>query len=136
MSLKHLHIFLTAAVTLLLVAGACTPEWEYDMIPGTSVSRPDEGAEAGRDISTDTRKVLLLYSAGFNSISSYLKEDIEDLSKGWVPRQRRNEDVILVYSHQPSSRGQYSKKTSPVLFRLYSTSEGVVVRDTLAIYKP
>lgn len=136
MSLKHLHIFLTAAVTLLLVAGACTPEWEYDMIPGTSVSRPDEGPEAGRDISTDTRKVLLLYSAGFNSISSYLKEDIEDLSKGWVPRQRRNEDVILVYSHQPSSRGQYSKKTSPVLFRLYSTSEGAVVRDTLAVYEP
>ena len=37
MSLKHLHIFLTAAVTLLLVAGACTPEWEYDMMEDIKV---------------------------------------------------------------------------------------------------
>lgn len=115
---------------------SCSDKWEDDMIPGTSVTGPAGGEETDRGINTDTRKVLLLYSAGFNSISSYLKEDIEDLSKGWVPRRRRADDVILVYSHQPSARGQYSEKTSPVLFRLYSTAEGNVVRDTLAIYEP
>lgn len=137
MSLKHLHILLIAALTaLFLAAESCTPDWEHEMMPGTSVIGPEDGQGADRDLNTDTRKVLLLYSAGFNSISSYLKEDIDDLSKGWVPGSRRSDDVILVYSHQPSVRGKYAVKSSPVLFRLYSTSDGTVVRDTLAVYEP
>lgn len=133
---KHIYTYILLSVMTVIstMMSSCTPEWEYDMIPGTSVSSTDN--ETDRNTNTDTRKVLLLYSAGFNSISSYLKEDIEDLSKGWVPRQRRADDVILIYSHQPSSRGQYTVKTNPVLFRLYSTSDGEVVRDTLAIYEP
>lgn len=137
MSLKHIHIILAVSFIIGTVSTvSCTPDWEHDMTPEASLSGPGGGEGADREIGTDTRKVLLLYSAGFNSISSYLKEDIEDLSKGWIPRQRRSDDVILVYSHQPSARGQYSKKTSPVLFRMYSTAEGNVVRDTLAVYEP
>lgn len=135
MSAKHIYIVLSAIIALTAMITSCTPEWEYDMIPGVG-SDQQEGTQADRNINTDNRKVLLLYSAGYNSISSYLKEDIEDLGKGWVPRQRRADDVLLVYSHQPSSRGQYTTKTSPVLFRLYSTAEGDVVRDTLVTYEP
>lgn len=130
----HIYILLSVIAVLTASISSCTPDWEYEMIPGTSA--PGPGNVADRDTNTDTRKVLLLYSAGYNSISSYLKEDIEDLCKGWVPRQRRADDVILVYSHLPSSRGQYTVKTSPVLFRLYSDPSGEVIRDTLEVYSP
>lgn len=79
-------------------------------------------------------KVMLLYSAGFNSLSSFLKEDISDLSSGWLPKKKSTEDVILVYAHHPSVRGQYSTKTTPVLYRLYSKSDGTIARDTLVRY--
>ena len=136
MSGRRTHIFIVSSLIAALAAAisSCSPDWEHDMVPGTSVSGSGNGAD--RDMNTDTRKVLLLYSAGFNSISSYLKEDIEDLCKGWVPRQGRADDVILVYSHLPSSRGQYTTKTNPVLFRLYSDPSGEVIRDTLEIYSP
>ena len=122
---------IAAAVTAVV---SCTPDWKDEMTPVTSGSQISGSSD--RDINTDTRKVLLLYSAGFNSISSYLKEDIEDLSTGWLPRERRADDVILVYSHQPKARGQYAEKTSPVLFRMYAESDGTVVRDTLVTYEP
>ena len=48
-----------------------------------SVSCSDDWLDVPED--TD-RKVLLLYSAGFNNLSSYLKSDIQDLKSGWLPR--------------------------------------------------
>ena len=132
---KHLHI-LTFSAVIMLAAGlaSCSPEWKDEMMPEPVSGLQQEGPDRGTD--TDTRKVLLLYSAGFNSLSGYLKEDIEDLCGGWLPRQRRADDVLLVYSHLPSSRGQYSVQTSPALFRICSKTDGTVVRDTLAVYEP
>ena len=45
------------------------------------------------------RNVLLMYAAGYNSLSVFLKDDIADLEKGDVPGEGRNDDVLLVYSH-------------------------------------
>ena len=135
MTLKHLHMFVRTVIAAAMIAAvSCTPDWKDEMTPVTSGSQVSGNSD--RDINTDTRKVLLLYSAGFNSISSYLKEDIEDLSSGWLPKKRKADDVILVYSHQPKAMGQYSEKTSPVLFRMYAESDGTVVRDTLVTYEP
>lgn len=121
---------------LMAAAVSCSPEWMDEMDPGTSAPDHQGSLIGDRDISEDTRKVLILYSAGFNSLCSYLTEDITDLCDGWTPRQRRAEDVILVYSHLPVSRGQYNTRTNPVLFRLYSKSDGTVIRDTLMTYEP
>lgn len=135
MSRKYIHIFLQITLVAMMTGiVSCSPEWKDEMTPGISVTGQYGERFEDREINTDTRKVLLLYSAGFNSLSSYLKEDIEELSTGWLPRKRRADDVILVYSHLPVSRGQYSTRTSPVLFRLYSTTDGTAVRDTLAVY--
>mgnify|MGYP003300010621 CR=1 FL=1 len=83
MSLKSLHtlfrMVIAAAVTAVV---SCTPDWKDEMTPVTSGSQISGSSD--RDINTDTRKVLLLYSAGFNSISSYLKEDIEDLANYFI----------------------------------------------------
>lgn len=133
---NRIYTFLICAILLMTAAVSCSPDWQEDMIPGASVSGSQEGQSADRDINTDTRKVMLLYSDGCNSLSSFLSEDINDLCTGWLPRQRRADDVILVYSHQPASRGQYSQPSSPVLFRLYAESDGTAVRDTLTVYEP
>lgn len=88
-----------------------------------------------RVVADESRKVLLLYSAGFNSLSSFLKEDIADLKSGYLPGSRRNDDVMLVYSHTTSKSGNYSVKTSPILMRLSSALDGTVVTDTLVVYE-
>lgn len=118
----------------VLVLSSCAPDWGADVkfgnMPG---ERPGHG---GRVPSSETRKVLILYSAGFNSISGYLNQNFEDLQKGWLPAGRRNDDVILVYSHSTKSSGNYSSRNSPVLIRLYRGDDGNVVKDTLVTYPP
>ena len=134
MLIKRIHILLSVIVFMAAAAVSCTPEWVFEMTPYPGSVQTGESL-TDRIPSQDTRKVLLLYSAGFNSISSYLKEDIEDLSKGWLPGRQRSNDVVLVYSHQTATRGQYGTKTEPVLFRMYSLTDGTVIRDTLEVYE-
>lgn len=77
--------------------------------------------------------VMLLYSLGFNSLSSYLQEDIQDLKTGYVPSQTSS-DVLLIYGHHTVSYGTYSSATSPVLIRMYKDKHSAVVMDTLKVY--
>lgn len=77
-------------------------------------------------------KVMVMYSAGYNSLSTYLKEDIEDLKKGYVP-DKKSDDVLLLVSHLPLMTNNFSTPTSPVLVRLYKDRKAVVM-DTLERY--
>ena len=77
-------------------------------------------------------KVMLLYSAGFNNLSGYLKGDIEELKRGALLTEK-DENVVLVYSHFPGSSG-YSTPTSPTLVRLTSQKDNSVKADTLVIF--
>ncbi len=87
-----------------------------------------------RGSTTEKRNVLILYSAGYNSLSDYLIEDISDLKQGWLPGSDRNDNVLLVYSHFPTKRGIYSTPTSPTLTRIYKNLEGKTISDTLAYF--
>ena len=82
----------------------------------------------------EARNVLLLYSAGYNSLSDYLIEDIEDLKQGWLPGSNRSDNVLLVYSHLPIKKGNYSTPTIPTLTRMYKNLEGKTIIDTLVCY--
>lgn len=115
-----------------MVFQACIKsEWDFEADPlGTLGSNPGNRVETN-----DTRKVLLLYSAGYNDLQGYLKEDIKDLMKGWVPEGGRNDDVLLVYSHLSKSRSDFKTPTEPVLFRLFQDNEGNTVADTLIRYE-
>lgn len=77
-------------------------------------------------------RVMILYSAGFTDISSYLIEDINDLKNGYIPA-RKGDDVLLVISKQPSKSGNYSIKTSPSLTRIRKgkKSDSPIECDTL-----
>ena len=94
------------------------------------IDHPDDNC--GED--TSARKVLLLYSAGFNSLRQYLLDDINDLKKGWLPEDGCNDDVLLVYTHTPEYSGAYSRPTTPYLIRLYKDASANTVCDTLITY--
>ena len=47
----------------------------------------------------ESRQVLLLYGAGFNSLSSDIWSNIDEIKRGYLPGKGRNDDVVLVFSH-------------------------------------
>lgn len=77
------------------------------------------------------KRLMLLYSAGFNSLSGYLKDDIESLCGGYVPSSDAEDDVLLVFRRLPASGIDFSTPTKPVLFKVYENDEGEIVRETL-----
>lgn len=127
--LRHIKTLTVTLLTAMAVL-SCQPDWTSDLEPDMSLGNIPASS---RKPNVENRKVMLLYSAGFNSIASYLKADIEDLKKGWIPYGRRPEDIILVYSHFPSKEG-YKTQTPSYLVQLYMNSESEVISDTLKVY--
>ena len=95
------------------------------------------------------KNLLLVYSAGQNSLSDYLNANILDMTSsaqggsGYVP-VRNSEDVLLVMSHRPKSSGDYSQNMPAHLLRLYMVKNykvkgskervDTVMTDTLKTY--
>ena len=82
---------------------------------------------------SETRKVMILYEAGFNSLSSAIKSNIRQLQEGYLPGKDRNDDVVLVFSHLTAGAKDYGNHTSPTLVRLYE-QYGEVQADTLKVW--
>ena len=131
---KTLHII----GMLLLLAGvsACFKDSNFDFkVAGDGSS--SYVAPEREPVSPDVRNVLLYIGSGFNSLSGYIAEDIDDLASGPLPsRNSPREPVLLVLSRLPQdpSVADYSVPTSPVLFRLYADANGAPVRDTLRVW--
>lgn len=120
--MRHIRtyiLYLAAATALLFTAVGCC----------NKINRPDECI-----VDEESRKVLLLYSAGYNSLRNYLLDDINDLKQGWLPGNGCNDDILLVYTHTPQAYGVFDKPTTPYLIRLYKNKENKVVADTLKTY--
>lgn len=124
------NIFFFAAVAILSLASCSKDSLHGD---GFSHEYGPSREPVNRVETHEQRNVLLLYSAGHNSISSYLTEDIEDLQQGWIPGDSRNENILLVYSHQVKDK-TYAKPSSPTLTRLSKDAQGNIIRDTLKVY--
>ncbi len=78
-------------------------------------------------------QVLIMYSAGYNSLRQYLYEDIQDLKSGYAPGLKEAK-AFLVVSHLSVRRGEYSTPTYPQLVRVYNDKKRGVVLDTLKSY--
>jgi len=117
----------TIVIAAAFLSAACEKNSEFSRTVDTNYS---SGTER-RYYTAETRRVVLLYSIGYNTISSYLAEDIEELRTNYLPGPRRNDDVLLVLSHQPVKSGDYDTGTEPLLIRMYSDYDGKAVSDTL-----
>ena len=98
----------------------------FSLVSGCQCGRVDPD-KTGYD------NVLILYSAGYNSLSEYLREDIKDLKSGFAP-SLKDTRAFLVVSHLTKIRGDYGTKVDPQLVRVYSDRKKGVVIDTLKAY--
>ena len=84
-------------------------------------------------------RVLILYSAGFNNLSSYLREDIRDMiasgQEGYVPPVGSNRAFVVVTHSTSGTRttisSGYGPATSPYVIQVSRDRLGNPVLDTL-----
>lgn len=93
----------------------------------------DNGGEPTEE-DLSKRHVLLLYSAGYNSLTDFLDSDFEDLKTGWLPGKKGSDNILLVYKHSTAGYSDYTTPTSPNLMRIYLDKQGNIVSDTLVTY--
>lgn len=120
-----------AAALVLALFSACRKE---DYRTGHGMDEKASNPMLGRAIDHMDRDVFLLYSAGFNSLSGYLTQDIEDLIGGeYIPGSHIDDDILLVFSRFPVSPGNYYDLAAPTLTRIWRNGRGEVVCDTLSV---
>ena len=133
---RHLVILLVLSA---LVSCQRDPYFSFD----SNDPSEDAGswAEKTREESEETRSVMLLYSAGFNSLANYLDTNIKELEEGFIPeRSTRADHILLVYSKLTSKNEygnctlDYETPTRSALFRMYMQN-GKIVKDTIKVWR-
>ncbi len=120
-------------LAVLLVATACSKDAGFEMVISGADSASRSSSE--RAYSMPSRRVMVMISAGYNSLSGYLSEDLKDLESGYLPEGTYfNADVLLVLARLPKSAGDYASPSAPVLYRLWANRSGEVQRDTIQIW--
>lgn len=112
---------------------SCTPS-DLDITIDPGNERQDEGLT--RLPVKEYQNVFLVYSLGYNDLSTYLKDDIKDLLSSPLMQNRR--DVMLIFSHlankHPGERyPSFDEPTSPTLTKVYRSIDGDIVKDTLLV---
>ena len=122
-----------AAITVL--ASLCVSCTDKDLNFGIDGDKEgtDYSYPGNRMAHVESRRVLLFYECGFNSLYNYLRTNMEDdLDQGYLPGNGRNEDVVLVFSKL--ARNSNYNDVPSYLRRVYADPEGKVVSDTLRTF--
>ena len=114
-----------AALASLLMLSAVACDKTFDDMPG------NKGTTPVRNVTSEKAQVLVLYSAGFNSLSAALEDDVNDIKSGYLPLVGSMSKAVLVYSRRLSETGRYTDRTPSYLIRLSSDGWGKVISDTL-----
>lgn len=87
--------------------------------------------------SDDTPKnsTFIVFSLGFNNLSSALKSDIDDLIT-YSLNKSHTRDNLLIFSHHTSAGSNYSNSTSPTLTHVYKDRKDRTIKDTLLVMDP
>lgn len=126
--MRKIHIWTLLALLFSVVS--CFKDANFE----AGFSGQDSGTRTypERSQSIPDRRVMIMVSAGYNSLYSYLANDLQDLETGYLPEGKYlNSDVLLVLARHPVRSGDYSTPSAPLLYRLYKDRSGEVVRDTL-----
>ena len=78
-------------------------------------------------------RVTIMYAAAYSNLAGSISEDVEEMCKGELPTLVSG-DVFLLYTHYPTRSGDYRTPTSPVLCRVWRSTDGTQHRDTLKTY--
>ncbi len=71
------------------------------------------------------RRVVILYMAANNNLSSFAEHNISTIKDGFVP-DKQSKDILVIYVHLANK--------DPKLVRVYKESDGVVIEDVVAAY--
>lgn len=122
---KQLVNNIRAALTSLLMLSAVACDKTFDDMPG------NKGTTPVRDVTPEKAQVMILYSAGFNSLCAALEDDVNDIKSGYLPLVGSMSKAVLVYSRRLSETGRYTDRTPSYLIRLSVDGWGKVISDTL-----
>lgn len=122
---KQLVNNIRTALASLLMLSAVACDKTFDDMPG------NKGTAPVRDVTPEKAQVMILYSAGFNSLSAALEDDVNDIKSGYLPLVGSMSKAVLVYSRRLSETGRYTDRTPSYLIRLSVDGWGKVVSDTL-----
>lgn len=122
---KQLVNNIRAALASLLMLSAVACDKTFDDMPG------NKGTTPVRDVTPEKAQVMILYSAGFNSLCAALEDDVNDMKSGYLPLVGSMSKAVLVYSRRLSETGRYTDRTPSYLIRLSVDGWGKVVSDTL-----
>lgn len=126
MSSKNLLVnIIRAALASLLMLSAVACDKTFDDMPG------NKGTAPVRNVTSEKAQVLVLYSAGFNSLCAALEDDVNDMKSGYLPLVGSMSKAVLVYSRRLSETGRYTDRTPSYLIRLSVDGWGKVISDTL-----
>ena len=115
------------ALLLLPLALSCS---EDDFTPSGTSGSTDPFSPGHRGAVEQVRNVMIMVSGGHNSLSGYLTDDLVEMADGYLPEGTAAEtNAFVVLSRLPVN--SLSTTSAPVLYRMYRTPEGTVVRDTL-----
>ena len=121
----HLVNIIRTALASLLMLSVVACDKTFDDMPG------NKGTTPVRDVTPEKAQVMILYSAGFNSLCAALEDDVNDMKSGYLPLVGSMSKAVLVYSRRLSETGRYTDRTPSYLIRLSSDGWGKVISDTL-----
>lgn len=121
---QQVNIIRTALASLLMLSAVACDK-TFDDMPG------NKGTTPVRDVTPEKAQVMILYSAGFNSLCAALEDDVNDIKSGYLPLVGSMSKAVLVYSRRLSETGRYTDRTPSYLIRLSVDGWGKVVSDTL-----
>lgn len=122
---KQLVNNIRTALASLLMLSAVACDNTFDDMPG------NKGTTPVRDVTPEKAQVMILYSAGFNSLCAALEDDVNDMKSGYLPLVGSMSKAVLVYSRRLSETGRYTDRTPSYLIRLSVDGWGKVISDTL-----
>ena len=132
MSLKIRNIFsLLIAFSVTAFLFSCSnidPDLDDSFMQGATES---QNGSNNRVETPAYRNVFLIYSCGFNDLSSYLKNDIKEITENFQIQNSR--DALLIFSHNTAKNYDYKTPSSPTLTHIYKDKEGLTVKDTLMV---
>lgn len=130
--MKNRNIFiLVITLSVVTFLFSCSP---IDPDLDISFTHSSLNSQTGSSIRTEVpayRNVFLMYSCGYNDLSSYLKNDIKEITENL--HIKNNRDALLIFSHSTIKKSDYKTPTSPTLTHIYKDEDGQTIKDTLLV---
>lgn len=133
--MKYLVKIAEALLLLIFMALAisCAKDSYFDIDSSSKEGTPYTPDTKGRVSPVVNRNVMIMVSGGRNSLSSYLKQDLEELESSDIPTGNYAADHILIVISRIS--GNKAMAAPAAMYQVYKDRSGNVVRDTLKTWE-